>query len=480
MKFDAFIIGGGSGGVRCARILAQAGKKVGIAEATHWGGVCVNLGCVPKKLFVYAAGYSQHLEDAEGYGWQIPKGVEFCWQQLVANKNREIARLNQIYQNILATNGVRMFKAKASFIGENRLKVGNEEVTARHIIIASGSHPRLPQVNAKGELIGDGASPEESPEKHKAKSAVSNLKAFGNVLVSDEMFHLKRLPKSLVVVGGGYIALEFASIMSGLGVKVTLVHRGQMPLRGFDEELRRFATKALGQRLKLAMDTTLVSLKKSGSQTVATTQRGEVIKAEAFLFAIGRVPNTQGLGLRQGGIKTRNANGAVKINGSFKTSNPNVFAIGDVKGEPQLTPVAIAEGHYLALKLLGEKPKPLDYSLIPTAVFMAPTLATVGAGEDPSKHLSYKTEFTPMEQILPQQARKPLRRKAREQKAFIKIVVQKSTKRVVGVHLLADGAAEIIQSLAPALGAGITASQLRHTMPLHPTLAEEVITLLPK
>jgi len=437
-NFDVFIIGGGSGGVRCARILAQHGKKVAIAESKHWGGVCVNLGCVPKKLFVYASHYGRIIEDAKGYGWET--STNFNWQQLIQNKNQEIARLNKIYQNILAKNGVEMFEGEASFLGKNHLKVGKEEVTAKHIIIASGSSPKTPQISG-GE----------------------------NALVSDDMFYLSKLPKRLVVVGGGYIALEFASIMSGLGVEVSLVHRGEKALRGFDEDVRDFAAKALAQNnIKMIMNTTINSLEKSDHKITATTNQKDKIEAEAFLYAIGREPNIKGLNLENGTIVT--ANGAVRVNGELQTSNPSVFAIGDVKGEPQLTPVAIAEGHYLALKLLGENPLPINYSLIPTAVFMQPTVASVGVVEEQKKHRAYKTEFTPMHNILPKRA----------EKMFVKIVVEKATNRIVGIHLVGDDAAEIIQSLTPALEMGITATKLRHSMPLHPTLAEEVITLLPK
>ena len=438
-KFDVFIIGGGSGGVRAARVLAAGGLRVGLAENSKLGGTCVNLGCVPKKLFVYASAFSRHFADARGYGWRKTEPESFNWTALIEAKNAEISRLNRIYEELLLKNRVNIFKKEARFLGETRLRVGDEEIIADKIIIASGSVARRP------DIVG-----------------------IGDALVSDDMFHLERLPSSIIIVGGGYIALEFASILSGLGVRVTLVHRGKMPLRGFDEELRAAAARQLTKSgITLLLNTEVTRLGKDGT---VYCKDGRTLKAEKCLCAVGREANCKGLDLARAKIAT--VNGAIKVDNRFATSNSSVFAIGDVKGGWQLTPVAIAEGQHLAMTLLGDDSPPLDYRRIPTAVFMQPPLAAVGISQSQAEAEGlaveiHRTSFYPMQNLLAK----------RDEKAFIKIIADEKTKRVLGIHLFGDEGGEIIQGFAAAMGCGITTEQLRRTMPLHPTLAEEVVTL---
>lgn len=441
-KFDVFVIGGGSGGVRAARVLAQGGRRVGLAENARLGGTCVNLGCVPKKLFVYASRFSRHFKDAVGYGWQAT-APEFNWSALVAAKDAEISRLNRIYEDILSKNNVTLLRAEARFLSENRLRVGEREVTAEKIIIATGSTAKRPTI--------PGAE---------------------HVLISDDMFHLESLPTDIIIVGGGYIALEFASILNGLGVGVTLVHRGEMPLRGFDDELRTAAAALLTKSgIKLLMNTEITRLeKKNGKNIIAHIKGGKTLTTEACMYAVGRTANYQHLDLAKGGVAV--AERTIKVDKNFATSNPDVFAVGDVKEGPHLTPVAIAEGQHLAATILGEKAPELDYGKVATAVFMQPPLAAVGMGEAQARASgaaveTFTSSFYPMQNLLAK----------RDEKALIKVVADKNSKKVLGIHILGDESAEIIQGFAAAMTCGLTTTQLRGTMPLHPTMAEEVVTI---
>lgn len=439
---DFFVIGGGSGGVRAARTAAALGARTALAEERYLGGTCVNVGCVPKKLFSYAAHYSRDFQDAMGYGWETDGNPRFDWPTLMQRKNTEIARLNGIYGNLLRNAGVRVIEARARVVDAHTVEVGGEVLRCREILVATGGWPSLPEVPG-GELA----------------------------LNSNDVFFLPHLPTTILIVGGGYIAIELAGIFAGLGVKTTLVHRGSTLLRGFDSEVVAHFQNDLRQYADLRLETQVMALSRAGAHTLVRLADGNEIAAEQVLFAIGRMPNTAGLGLQEAGVQLA-ANGAVLVNAQFTTNIPSIHAVGDVIDRVALTPVALAEGQILAHRLFGNSAREMSYDNVPTAVFCHPEIATVGLSEEQARAEGrsvklFRSRFTPLRHTL----------SGRAEKAFLKLVVDAESDKVLGAHMLGEGAAEIIQGLAIALTMGATKADFDRTLGIHPSTAEEFVTL---
>ncbi len=442
MDFDLFVIGGGSGGVRCARIAAMHGARVGIAEEKHWGGTCVNVGCVPKKLMVQAAEYAGWQQDSHGFGWDTPPG-HHDWAALMASKDAEIRRLNGIYVTLLENAGVTWFFERAVFLDAHTLQVGERRITAERIVIAVGGHPLRPEI--------EGAE---------------------HAIVSDQAFSLAERPARVTLVGGGYIGVEFACIFSGLGSEVNLLYRQRLPLRGFDHELREGLADALtahGIKLHPSVMLHRLELMPDGSKRLHLAD-GRQFDSDLVFFAVGRVPNTSALGLQDAGV-TRASNGAVVVNAQNMSSQPNIFAIGDVSNKMNLTPVAIAEGHHLADRLFGKTVRSWSFEAIPTAVFSMPPIGTCGLSEEQAAERGpvdvYVANFLPMRHVMT----------GRKQRTLIKLIVDQASQRVVGAHMLGDDAAEMMQSIGIAMTAGATKADFDRTIGIHPTSAEEWVTL---
>ena len=439
--YDLFVVGAGSGGVRAARVASELGARVAVAEMDRLGGTCVNLGCIPKKLFVYGSHFSYDFRDARGYGWTAEP--EFDWATLRANKDREIARLNVIYGGLLERAGVELIKGRARLLDPHTLEAGGKRRTARRILVSTGGLPIMPEI--PGAELG---------------------------LTSNAVFELGALPQRAMVVGAGYIALELGSVLNALGVEVTLVHRGEEILRGFDKDLRCHLHAELELKgMRIFLKTRVTSLEKKESSFVARLDNGECLETDFPMFAIGRTPNTEGLGLEELGVELGPRGGLV-VDENFTTSVPSIHAVGDVIDHVQLTPVAVAEGMHFAHHFYGDGAHRIDYAAIPTAVFCQPELATVGLTEEEAWHRCqdvrvYKSVFTPLKLTLSE----------REEHTIVKVVVDASDDRVVGCHMAGHGAAEVIQGLAIAMKAGATKAQFDATIGIHPTSAEEFVTL---
>ncbi|MDX2309120.1 MAG: glutathione-disulfide reductase [Hyphomicrobium sp.] len=445
--FDLFVIGGGSGGVRAARIAAGHGAKVAIAEESRFGGTCVIRGCVPKKLLVYASRFADDFEDAAGFGWDVGE-PEFSWPRLIAAKDAETARLEGLYRKGLESAGVRAIAARAAIVGPNAVKLATgETLSAAHILIATGGKPNY-----------DDALP-----------------GIEHVISSNEALDLDALPDRITVAGGGYIAVEFASIFAGLGVETTLIYRGDRVLRGFDDDLRSGLMDAMAKRgIRLVMNDVFTSIERTPSGLVGKTRGGHRLEASEILFAIGRSPNVAGLGLEGVGVATR-PNGAIIVDDQSQTSAPSIYAVGDVTDRVNLTPVAIREGHAFADSRFGGKPWTVDYAMIPTAVFTTPEIGTVGLSEAAARSKFgavdiYETRFRPMRNVLA----------GRDERTHMKLVVDAGTGRVAGCHILGPDAAEIVQMAAIAMKLGATKSDFDATVALHPSAAEELVTLRTK
>ncbi|MFM9982584.1 MAG: glutathione-disulfide reductase [Burkholderiales bacterium] len=443
--FDLFTIGAGSGGVRASRVCATYGARVAVAEERYFGGTCVNVGCIPKKLFSYAAHYREDFHDAAGFGWTVPEPT-FHWPTLVANKDKEIARLNGIYERILANAGVTILKNRATIVDPHQVECGGKTYSAKHILVATGSWPTVPGIPGK-ELA----------------------------ITSNEAFFLPELPKSAIVVGGGYIAVEFASIFNGLGVKTTLVYRGKRLLRGFDAELgAKLAEEMTKKGVTIRFESDVASLAKSADGITATFKDASVMETGVVMYATGRKPNTRNLGLEAAGVNLA-TDGAIQVNKHLQSSVPSIHAIGDVTNRINLTPVATAEGMALAKTLFRNEPTEMDYDNIPTAIFSIPNLATVGLSEEAAKERGhgvdiYKTGFRALKHTL----------SGSEEKTFMKLVVDASTQKVLGAHMMGADAGEIIQGIAIAIKCGATKAQFDSTIGIHPTAAEEFVTLREK
>ena len=441
--YDLFIIGGGSGGVRCARIAAGHGARVGIAEEARWGGTCVNVGCVPKKIMVQASEYGRLAEDSRGFGWDASHGVH-DWAALIEHKDREILRLNGIYVRMLDGSGVVRHEARAVLTGPHTLEVGGQTVTAERIVIATGGMPAI-QPPIEGMHLG---------------------------IVSDDAFELPSLPKRVLMVGGGYIGMEFAGIFHGLGAEVDVVYRQPLPLRGFDHDLREaLAQGVTEQGIRLHPSQTVHRVEQAGDARRVTLSNGHVVEADLVFFAVGRLPKTSGLGLQDAGVAI-DSRGAVIVDAQNVTSQPHIFALGDVSNKLNLTPVAIAEGHHLADRLFGPgRPRTWALDPVATAVFSNPPLATVGLTEEQAvQHGAmdiYLAHFTPMRHVM----------SGRHRRTLMKMIVDQASQRVMGVHMLGDDVAEMMQGIGVALIAGATKQDFDRTIGIHPTSAEEFVTM---
>ena len=442
---DLFVIGGGSGGVRAARIAAGYGARVVVAEEYRMGGTCVIRGCVPKKLFVLGSHVHQEIEDAAGFGWSIPS-VTFDWPTLVANKDKEIARLEGIYTSNVEKSGARIVKARAVLEDAHTLRLGNgETIRAKHILIATGSTPN------------HGAA----------------IPGIEHVISSDEAFHLPELPKRVVIQGGGYIALEFACIFAGFGADVTVIYRGDNILRGFDEDVRIHVRAEMEkQGITILTGCTVNRIDRHRQEFTTHLSNGSSIASDLVMFAIGRHPNVANMGLEKAGVAINPKNGGIAVDGWSRTSVPNIYAIGDVTHRINLTPVAIREGHAFADTVFGKRPVEVDHSNIPTAVFSQPEVGTVGLTETEARAQFslvdiYKTDFRPIKSTM----------SGRDTRILMKLVVDGTTDRVVGCHIVGDAAAEIVQVLGIAVKMKATKADFDATFALHPTAAEELVTM---
>ena len=440
--YDLFVIGAGSGGVRAARIASAHGAKVAIAEEYRVGGTCVIRGCVPKKLFVYASHYAEELEDAASFGWTV-EGARFDWPTLRDNVQREVSRLQGLYGQTLAKAGVSVYDARATFLDPHTLDVGGQRVTARKILVATGATPVIPDF--PGADLG---------------------------FTSNEAFHLERLPKRILIYGGGYIATEFAGIFHGLGVEVTQAFRGVTILRGWDEELRtRLQDIYVQKGIHMRGGASIARLDRDGDVIRATMTDGAVIETDAVMYAIGRRPNIDGLGLDKANVKTRE-NGAILVDANSQTSCAHIYAVGDVTDRIQLTPVAIKEGHAFSDTVFGGKHWTADHTRVPSAVFSQPPLASVGLDEDTARKEGheirvFRSEFRPMKFTLA----------GRQERTLCKLVVDVKTDWVLGAHMLGPDAPEIIQAVAIAVKLGATKAQFDQTVAVHPTAAEEFVLM---
>ncbi len=440
--YDLFVIGAGSGGVRAARMSAQYGARVAVAEQQYLGGTCVNVGCVPKKLFVYAAEYRENFISAAGFGWSLEPPV-FNWRTLRDNKNLEISRLNQIYRNLLSSAGVDILDGRALIVDPHRVTINGSSFSCKYILIASGGQPYVPEFTGRE-----------------------------HVFTSDDMFYLEALPKRLAIVGGGYIAVEFAGIMHGLGVETHLLYRGPLFLKQFDQDLRELLAEEMQEQgINLHFNCDVSDIQKRDNILHVTTEDGQQMEVDGVLYATGRRPNTIGLGLDSTAVTT-NAKGAIVVDDKFYTEEPSILALGDVIGRVELTPVAIREGMIIASNLFNNGQLTMDYQNIATAVFSNPNLATVGLSEAEARENYreidiYTARFKPLKETLG----------GGKQRTFMKLVVERGSDRVVGCHMLGHGAAEIIQGLAVAIKAGATKKDFDATVGIHPTTAEEFVTM---
>eukprot|EP01136_Pigoraptor_vietnamica_P025647 Opistho-1_new@79814 len=441
--FDLFVIGAGSGGVRAARFAAGFGARVAVAESRYLGGTCVNVGCVLKKLLVYGSHFADDFEQAEGFGWTTGK-AQFDWEKLISNKNREIERLNGIYRKLLINSGVTLLEGHARLAAAHHVEINGQRFSAERILIATGGWPQIPEIPGREHAI-----------------------------TSNEAFFLKQLPKRVLVVGGGYIAVEFAGIFNGLGADTTLLYRGDLFLRGFDKSVRTHLVEELTKRgLQLQFNTDIVRIdKQSDSSLLATLNDGRQLEADSIFYATGRRPMLDNLGLENTRVEL-NERGYIDVNDNFETHEPSILALGDVIGRVQLTPVATAEGMAVARRLFKpEQYRPVDYRHIPTAVFSQPNIGTVGLTEEQALEnghevVVFESRFKPMKLTLTESSEQTL----------MKLVVDAHTDRVLGAHMVGPDAGDIIQGLAIALKAGATKRLFDETIGVHPTSAEEFVT----
>jgi glutathione reductase (NADPH) len=441
--FDLFVIGAGSGGVRAARFAAGYGARVAVAESRYLGGTCVNVGCVPKKLLVYGAHYAEDFEQARGYGWSA--GTSFDWATLIANKDREIQRLNGIYRKLLVDSGVTLLEGHARLCDAHCVEVDGQRFSAEHILIATGGWPAVPDIPGREHAI-----------------------------TSNEAFYLPERPNRVLVVGGGYIAVEFASIFHGVGARTSLLYRGDLFLRGFDGAIRAHLRDELAKKgLDLQFNADIARIdKQADGSLLATLNDGRTLEADCIFYATGRRPMLDGLGLESAGVEL-DARGYIGVDDLYRTSVPSILAIGDVIGRVQLTPVALAEGMAVARRLFKpEEYRPVDYRLIPTAVFSLPNIGTVGLTEEQARAEGHRVKvfesrFRPMKLTMTDS----------QERSLMKLVVDADSDRVLGCHMIGPDAGEILQGLAVALKAGATKQVFDETLGIHPTAAEEFVTM---
>ena len=446
-NYDLFVIGAGSGGVRAGRIAAKYGAKVAVAEEFRVGGTCVIRGCVPKKLLVYASRFAEEFEDAMGFGWTTEK-VSFDWSTLIENKDKEIDRLNKAYIRNLEAAGAELIQERATIKDKHTVQLASgREITAKYILIATGAAPFVPR----------------------------HLPGHEFAITSNEAFHLERLPRRMVIVGGGYIAVEFAGIFAGLGVETILVLRGDQILRGFDEDIRNHLAAEMEKKgIEIRTNADIAKLERSGDGVRVTMEDGTAFGAGQIMFATGRIPNTQELGLENVGLHG-NAHGAVAVNEFSQTAVDSIYAVGDVTNRVNLTPVAIREGHAFADNVFGGKSIVVNHSLVPTAVFSQPELGVVGLTEAQARAAHpkidiYKTSFRAMKHTL----------SGRDERTFMKLVVNAETDVVLGCHICGEGSGEMAQLLGIAITCGATKAQFDATLAVHPTASEELVTMREK
>ncbi|RED53942.1 glutathione-disulfide reductase [Aestuariispira insulae] len=440
--YDLFVIGAGSGGVRASRMAASFGARVAVAEDMFLGGTCVNVGCVPKKLFVYASHYAEEFHDAKGFGWSVG-ARDHHWPTLIGNKNNEIERLNGIYGNLLKNAGVELIDGRATIVDAHTVEVGERTFTAERILVAVGGWPMVPDI----------------PGKEFAAT-------------SNEAFYLEERPERVIVVGGGYIAVEFAGIFKGLGSQVTQLYRGPLFLRGFDEDVRHHLAGEMRKKgVDLKFDSNIASIEKFEKGLRATLEDGSVLEADFIMYATGRVPKTEGLGLEQAGVEL-DRKGAIKVDEDFRTSVPSIYAIGDVIDRVALTPVALAEGMVFSHNNYNGEARKMDYQFIPTAVFSQPNIGTCGLTEEEARAqygevTLYKSEFRALKHTL----------SGSDERTFMKLIVDKASDKVVGAHMVGPDAGEIMQGIGIAMKMGATKADFDATIGIHPTSAEEFVTM---
>ncbi|WP_299427012.1 glutathione-disulfide reductase [uncultured Shimia sp.] len=440
--YDLFVIGGGSGGVRAARVAAAEGVKVALAEEDRYGGTCVIRGCVPKKLMVFASEYAGMVDDAQAYGWDIKAGA-FDWDAFKGKLHAELDRLEGIYRNLLKNSGVESFDLRAKMVNAHTVELSDgTQKTAKHVLLAMGGRPVWPDVPG-------------------AELAIS----------SNEIFHLEKLPESMLIVGGGYIASEFAGIMNGLGVKTTQFYRGEQILRGFDNEARTLISEEMVTRgIDVQLNTNAVALAKDGDKIRVTDSNGKESLFDQVMFATGRAPNTDDMGLEEIGVKL-GRKGEVVVDDYSQTGVPSVYAVGDVTDRVNLTPVAIREGMAFVETVFKGNPTKVDHELIPTAIFTQPEMGTVGLSEEEAAEQEpvdiYSTSFKPMQQAFA----------GRAERVLMKLIVSKATRKVLGCHIVAPGAGEMIQLAGIAVKMGATKEDFDRTVAVHPTMSEELVTM---
>ena len=444
-EYDLITLGAGSGGVRASRLAGGYGAKVAVCEEDRVGGTCVLRGCIPKKLLIFGAHYADHMEDAVNYGWTIG-GVHHDWQTLIRNKNSELDRLNGIYLYILKNNNVDLKQGRAVVIDDHTVEVGGERLTTENILIAVGGWPNLPRIPG-----------------------------IEHAITSNEALELPILPKKVVIVGGGYIAVEFAGIFSGFGSSVTEIIRGEEVLRGFDNDIRKSLSEEMRKReIKILAKTEVTEIKKSGQNLLVTLNSGSVIETDCIMYATGRAANTKGLGLEKAGVELKH-DGSIVVDKCNRTSRSNIYAVGDVTDRIQLTPVAIQEGHALADMLFNKNKQFVDYSNVPSAVFSTPPIAVVGLTEEEAKEQFgyidvYESNFKPLVHTI----------SGRDERTFMKLVVDSKTDVVLGCHMMGIDAPEIIQGIAIAIKCGAKKGQFDATTGIHPSSAEEFVTMRSK
>ncbi|MCZ6712739.1 MAG: glutathione-disulfide reductase [Deltaproteobacteria bacterium] len=440
--YDLFTIGAGSGGVRASRVSAGLGARVAIAEERYLGGTCVNVGCIPKKLLVYASHYTEDFEDARAYGWTVGKS-SFDWATLIRNKDREIARLNEVYRKLLDQSGVKRIEGRARIVDQNTVAIGDRTFSAKNILIATGSWPSVPEIPG-----------------------------IEHAITSNEAFHLKQLPRRVIVVGGGYIAVEFASIFHGLGAETTELYRGPLFLRGFDHDVRQVLAEEMRKKeIDLRFDLNIESIEQADDHLLATLSDGSKLEADQIMYATGRLPATSDLGLEEAGVQL-NQKGAVVVDEFSRSTVANIWAIGDVTDRINLTPVAIHEGMALAETLFHDRPTKPDHENVASAVFSQPQIGAVGLNETKARERYteleiFRTRFRPLKHTLTGQ----------DETTMMKLIVDRASGRVVGAHMVGPEAGEIIQGIAIAIKCRATKAEFDATIGLHPTSAEEFVTM---
>ena len=440
--YDFFVIGCGSGGVRAARIAATHGAKVAVCEDRYLGGTCVNVGCIPKKLLVYASHFHDDFEDAAGFGWTVGEST-FDWSTLIANKNQEIERLNGVYQRLLDNAGAELIWGRGTLVDAHTIEIDGKRYTSERILIATGGWPSVPDIPGREHII-----------------------------TSNEAFHLEGKPSLVVVVGGGYIAVEFAGIFHGLGVAVTQLYRGPLFLRGFDDDVRQHVADEYRRKgIDLRFNTDVTGIEKNGTNYTVILNDGTRLDADLVMYATGRRPLTEGLGLDNAGV-VLDDKGAIKVDENWQTSVTHIYAIGDVIDRIQLTPVALNEGHILADRLFDKSGRDMSYENVPSAVFSQPPIGSVGLTEAQAREKYgeinlYKSSFKALKNTL----------SGNPEQTFMKLIVDAASDRVVGIHMVGPEAGEIIQGFAVAVNAGATKAQFDSTIGIHPTSAEEFVTM---